>query len=167
METIIIVATVLQGIAISLGMGSSTLAITNFFVAIADGKIDPTERKMMGVVYVFLRIAMLLILATTLVLIGINYFWLAQAAPLAFLPDQSTLIAVLFLNSWLMTKRLMSSKFGPAIQASTWYTLGIITALLPLGLPALSYGQFLLGYIAVIVSAIVLVNGLMSYLKKD
>ncbi len=35
MEIIIILGTVLQSAAISLGMGASTLAIINFFVAIA------------------------------------------------------------------------------------------------------------------------------------
>lgn len=163
METIIILGTVLQGTAISLGMGASTLAIINFFVAIADGKIDPDERKMMGVVYVVLRIAMMLILSTFLLLLGVQYF---SGSEVIINLAQATLIFVLFANAILMTKRIMPSTVGPALQASTWYTFGAITAILPLGLPAVSYGQFLLGYVTVIVLAISLVNGMMAYLKK-
>lgn len=163
METIIIVGMILQGTAISLGMGASTLAIINFFVAIADGKIEPDERKMMGVVYVVLRIAMLLILLTFMLLLALQYTTYGQAT--VNLP-QAVLIAVLFGNATLMTKRIMPSKVGPALQAGTWYTLGILTALIPLGYTTFSYGQFLFGYATIIVLATGLVNGVMVYLKK-
>ncbi len=65
MDVIFILVAILQSIGISLGVGSSTIAIVNFFVAIADGKIEPTERKMMQVTYVILRVAMVTILLTT------------------------------------------------------------------------------------------------------
>jgi hypothetical protein len=162
MEIIIILATVLQGAAISLGMGASTLAIINFFVAIADGKIEPDERKMMGVVYVILRVAMVLILVTFLILLGVQYL---SDTPVIINLAQATLIAVLFGNAVLMTKRIMPSKIGPALQASTWYTQGIMAAVLPLGY-VLSFGQFLLAYAALIVFAVSIVNGVMAYLKK-
>jgi hypothetical protein len=163
METIIILGTILQGTAISLGMGASTLAIINFFVAIADGSIDPKERKMMGVVYVVLRVAMVLILATFLLLLGAHY---VIGNPVMVNLAQLTLISVLFGNAVLMTKRIMPSTVGPALQASSWYTLGILTALVPLGYTTFTYGQFLLGYVTVIVLAISIVNGMMAYLKK-
>lgn len=163
MEIIIILGTVLQGAAISLGMGASTLAIINFFVAIADGKIEPDERKMMGVVYVILRVAMVLILVTFLLLLGVQYL-IGNAMMLNLV--QLTLIAVLYGNAILMTKRIMPSTVGPALQASTWYTFGGITAILPLALGPVSYGQFLLGYVTVIVLAVSIVNGVMAYLKK-
>ena len=163
MEIIIILGTVLQGAAISLGMGASTLAIINFFVAIADGTIDPGERKMMGVVYVILRVAMVLILGTFLILLAAQYI---IGNPITLNLVQLTLIAVLYGNAILMTKRIMPSTVGPALQASSWYTLGIMTALIPLGYTAFSYSQFLLGYATMIVFAISLVNGTMAYLKK-
>ena len=65
MEIIIIVIAILQIFSVSLGVGSSTLAVLNFFVAIADGKISDEERNMMGVVYIVLRISMLAILFTS------------------------------------------------------------------------------------------------------
>ncbi len=163
MEIIIILGTVLQGAAISIGMGASTLAIINFFVAIADGTIDPGERKMMGVVYVILRVAMVLILATFILLLVAQYY---AGGPIALNLPQLTLILVLFINAILMTKRIMPSTVGPALQASSWYTLGIMTTLISLWYTAFSYSQFLLGYATVIVLAISLVNGTMAYLKK-
>jgi hypothetical protein len=163
MEIIIIFTTVLQGAAISLGMGASTLAIANFFVAISDGTIDPTERKMMGVVYVVLRIAMGLILGTFILLLALDYL---QGIPVLLNLAQLTIIGVLFGNALLMTKRIMPSKFGPSIQAGSWYTLGIMTALVPLGLNSYTYLQFLIGYGLMIVIAVLLVNGIMKYQKK-
>jgi hypothetical protein len=70
MTAFIVLITILQTFSISLGVGSSTLAIINFFVAIADSKIDETERIMMGVVYTVLKVAMVLILTTTIILIS-------------------------------------------------------------------------------------------------
>lgn len=162
MEILIILGTVLQGTAISLGMGASTLAIINFFVAIADGTIEPSERKMMGVVYVVLRVAMVLILTTFLLLLGVQYL---SGNPVMVNIAQATLIVVLFGNAILMTKRIMPSTAGPALQASTWYTQGILASLLSLGY-MFTFGQFLLAYSAMIVLAISIVNGIMAYLKK-
>lgn len=166
MDIIFILVAIIQSIAISLGVGSSTLAISNFFVAIADGKIEPAERKMMGVVYVVLRIAMVLILITTTLLTSFGYytFSLNTVAPygIAFF----ILIAVLYTNAILMTKRIMPSTVGPALQASTWYTMGVISALLPLGLVSFSLLHFILGYVTAIALAAAVVNGLMAYLKN-
>jgi hypothetical protein len=65
-----------------------------------------------------------------------------------------------------MTKRIMPSNFGPAIQAGTWYTLGITMALIPLGLAQYSLIEFTVGYLAALAFAVTLVNGTMSYLKS-
>ncbi len=166
MDMLIILAVVLQSLAISLGVGSSTLAVINFFVAIADGTIDVQERKLMGVVYIVLRVAMILILVLA-AFIGLLSF--ADGGMLYFSPfilGMWTLIAMLFLNAFLMTKHIMPSNIGPALQASTWYTLGVVFALVPLGLTGFSYIEFLVGYAAAITLAIAVINGAMSYLKK-
>jgi hypothetical protein len=167
MEMILVLAAILQSMAISLGVGSSTLAIINFFVAIADGKIDEKERAMMGIVYTVLRIAMILILVTSL-FIGLNQLQVAQASYFSpFVMGVWTLIFVLYLNSILMTRHIMPSNVGPALQASTWYTLGILMSLIPIGLTNFSYFEFLIGYLAAICLAVAVVNGTMSYLKKQ
>ena len=165
MEILYIGLTILQSIAISLGVGSSTLAVVNFFVAIADGKIDETERKMMGITYTLLRVAMVIIALTTLLLLVL--IMSVSAAPGSFIMFQLTLIGILFLNALLMTKRIMPSTFGPAIQAGSWYTLGILLTLVPLGLTGLSLLQFGLMYSAIVLFGICVVNGMMAYLKKN
>jgi len=156
----------IQSVAISLGVGSSTLAIVNFFIAIDDGKIDETERKMMGITYTVLRVAMVLIIVTTISLIILEIVQLGLITLTAYLISQLFLIGMLFTNAYLMTKRIMPSTFGPAIQAGTWYTLGIFSALVPLGLTNFSLLQFGLLYVAVILLGISVVNGMMAYLKK-
>ena len=158
--------TIIQSVAISLGVGSSTLAIINFFVAIKDGTISPEERNMMGVVYVVLRVSMVLILLTTLVLGLIHAFGSSfEDYFTAYKAAQWTLIAVLYTNAVLMTKHLMSSHFGPSVQASAWYTLGIIAALLPLNLHNFTYWQFIMGYAVVLTFAVILVNSFIMYLS--
>jgi hypothetical protein len=161
MTTFLALVAILQSFAISLGVGSSTLAISNFFVAIADGNISPDERRMMGVVYIVLRVAMILILVTTLCLLAAQY----TAGTFYFFPynvAQLTVIAVLFINAMLMTAHLVPSNFGPAIQAGNWYTLGTLAALVPLGLTGFSLMHFLLAYITWIVFAISIVNAIMA-----
>lgn len=164
MILLITFATILQTFSISLGVGSSTLAILNFFAAIADGKIDETERRMMGIVYIVLRIAMVLILLSSISLIVLNQ--MSGAFNLTpFVMGQLLALAVLFINAVLMTLRLMPSTFGPAIQAGSWYTLGTLTALIPVGLTDFTFTAFLLGYVTWIILAIAIVNGTMAILK--
>jgi len=165
MLIIYVVLVLLLMMVISLGVGSSTIAIINFFVAIADGNIDPQERAMMGVVYKVLRVAMILIpivailLALVLVSMGVPYlsdftisFW--------------TLILVLYANAFLMTKHIIPSNFGPAIQAGTWYTLGIMMSLSYIDLSNFAYYQFLIGYLAALALAVAIVNTIMAMFKK-
>lgn len=165
MDVLLTLTAIIQSLAISLGLGASTLAIVNFFVALADGTIDQHERKMMRVVYIVLRVAMIVILCTALILALCNIVVL-KLYPTAFIYAQWSAIAMLFLNAFLMSKHLISSSFGPALQAGSWYTLGILLSLLALNLHSFSYLQFVLGYIATLALAIALVNGTMTLLEK-
>ena len=166
MEILNLMLMVLQGTAISLGMGASTIAICNFFVAITDGTIDAVERKMMGVVYIVLRVAMVLILLTTILLILLTSSSAGMSSLSAFTVAQILVIVVLFLNSFLMTKRIMPSSIGPALQASSWYTLGIMSTLVGIVGVSVMLGMFMLWYCAAIVVALITVNGVMGYLKR-
>lgn len=161
MTTFLTLVAILQSFSISLGVGSSTLAITSFFVAIADGSINPDERRMMGVVYIVLRVAMVLILVTTLCLLAAQ----VNGGTLELVPfnvAQLVVIGVLFVNAMLMTAHLIPSNFGPAIQAGNWYTLGILAALVPLGHTTFTLFHFLFAYVTWIVLAIAIVNGIMA-----
>ncbi len=157
---------IVQSFSISLGVGSSTLAIVNFFVAISDGKIDETERRMMGIVYVVLRIAMILILATTVLLMIFDHLD-AGIDMTSLVSAQLIVLIVLFRNATLMTMRKMPSTFGPALQAGSWYTLGTLAALVPLGLTTFTLTEFFLGYITWLILAIAIVNGVMAMLKHQ
>lgn len=156
----------LQSLAISLGVGSSTLAVTNFFVAIADGTIDETERKMMGVVYVVLRVAMILILMTTLCLVFNEYRSIGLANLSAFSFGQLLTLLVLYVNALLMTAHLMPTTFGPALQAGSWYTLGTLMGLRSLDLVNFTFTQFFLGYLTSLIFMVGLINGIMAILKS-
>jgi len=166
MTLFISLVTILQSFTISLGVGSSTLAIVNFFAAIADGTIDETERRMMGIVYVVLRIAMTLILITSLTLIFFAYRDTGLENISNFTIAQLITLAVLYINAILMTWRIMPSTFGPALQAGSWYTLGALSALQILGATDFTILNFLLGYITWLILAVGIVNGVMAILKS-
>ena len=58
LETVSILTTIYFGSAIALGVGASTIVIVGFLVAISDGDLDRSERRMLGVIYWALRAAM-------------------------------------------------------------------------------------------------------------
>lgn len=166
MEIAYIAVAILQSIAVSLGVGSSTIAILQFFSAIADGNIDETERRMMGVVYLTLRVAMGLILVSSLAQGAIIYQYVGMGYFNPFTIGLWSIILVLFVNATLMTMRLMPSKFGPGIQAGSWYSLGILFAIVPLGLTAFTLLQFVLCYVGLVILTVAIVNGVMGYQKS-
>jgi hypothetical protein len=165
METLVLVATVAQGVAISLGVGTSTMAIVNFFAAIADGKIDEAERRMMGLVYFVLRVAMVIIMLTMLALFTAEFMTTGTVSLTTFTLSTILLVCTLYGNAILMTMRIMPSTVGPALQASTWYTLGIMASLNSLGLVTFGVLQFILGYASAVVLAVAIVNGIMAIMK--
>jgi hypothetical protein len=166
METLTIIMSIAQIIGISLGLGSSTLAVASFFKAITDGTIDQTERGMLGVIYIVLRVAMMTILGSTLALGFIGYGTVGMAHFTTYVTAQFILVAVLFLNATLMTMRLMPSTFGPAIQAGSWYLLAFGMALAAVGLANFSFGTFVIAYAIELVFAFVVINGIMRHLKN-
>lgn len=157
--------TIAQIIGISLGLGSSTLAVASFFKAITDGSIDPSERGMLGVIYIVLRVAMMTILISTVVLAFIGYGTVGSAYFTTYVAAQLILIAVLFGNATLMTMRLMPSTFGPAIQAGSWYLLAFGMALSYVHLASFSFFTFLIAYAIELVFAFLVINGIMKHLK--
>lgn len=122
----------LGGMALSLGVGASTLALIFHFMGMRDVAHRETGRPYQKVVYTVLRIAMALILLTEIIKgilyaqAGMDMQALLAAPVLLFL---WTVIVVLFVNAMLMTLHVMSRKLGPAIQVASWYTLGVTTAL--------------------------------------
>jgi len=165
MTLFITLIAIAQSFAISLGVGSSTLAIINFFAAIADGTIDETERRMMGIVYVVLRIAMIAILVTTIVLHGAAVLAGGMTALSSIGASQLIVIGILFINAVLMSKHVVPSTIGPGLQAGSWYTLGILIALQGQGMTDFTTWQFFLAYLAWLALAIAIVNGIMAYMR--
>lgn len=158
-------AAVVQGIAVSLGVGASTIAIINFFAAIADGVIDKAERHMMGYVYFVLRVAMVVILLTVLAAFTGEVMTTGTLTLTTMKVATIILVAVLYGNAILMTLKIMPSTIGPALQASSWYTLGVMASLSAQGLVTFGVLPFLLGYVSAIVLAVAVVNGIMAILK--
>ena len=145
--------------AIALGVGASTIAIAGFLTAIADNKFDDSERRIMGVVYFSLRVAMVLI-----VLFSLLVMWLEPGFFGWFTVPMWIMTAVLYINAVLMTKHWISGKLGPAIQAGTWYTLGFLITIYVFDLSVLTLTGFGIFFVIDLLLAILIVNGCMKYL---
>lgn len=157
----ILVIAITQSLSISIGIGAATLAVVNFFLTTSDGVIDTVERRMMKAVYVVIQVAMVLLVIATGTLTAVQYSSFGPAYFIPFVIMLWVLIAVLFVNAFLLFMKVMPASIGPALQAATWYSLGLMLTLLSLGLYSFTLKQFIAGYIGVIVLAIVVVNGLM------
>ncbi len=148
MLTIYSVVEALSGISIALGVGSSTYAILFYFMAMRNPALRDAGKPYQKIVYTVLRVAMILILLTELAKIGFYMYLGAGVAELlasGALVLVWTIVAVLFINAILMTLHKMPMMFGPAIQATSWYTLGIVTAL---PVVTFSYVSLMLVYLA-------------------
>ena len=97
--------------------------------------------------------------ATLALVIGNDYFNTYTMA-------QFILIGMLYINAILMTLRIMPSTFGPAIQASSWYGLGLLLAFYNQGFTDFTLTTFLLSYLALFLLATAIINGVLGYLKS-
>lgn len=167
MELLILFLLIIQGMGISIGVGSSTLAVLNFFMAIKDGVITELERNFMGITYHVLRVGMTLILVPAVLLAFIGYNESGSEYFTSYIAAQAVMISILFINSFLMTMRMMPSTFGPAIQAASWYTLGFIYILNSLSIPVTNILVFLFAYATFVFFAISFINAVMAYLKDQ
>ena len=134
MEIFYIIVEVLKAVSISLGVGASTVVIALYLGSLSnDGKIDDSERRLLGINYTVLRAGMILIFLTHLIL-NIPMFLeggiTALYTPLNLI--QWILLGILYVNAILMTAHIMPDTYGPGIQVSTWFSFGIATALAPL-----------------------------------
>lgn len=161
-EVVFKFAVIFQASSIALGVGSSTLAISSFLYAIAnDNKIDPSERRMLGVIYWALRTAMFGIVLTTGCIHLVEPEFFGAVGLYVWI-----LVGVLFGNALAMTKRWVSSKYGPALQAATWYTLGFLVTIHMFELFAVDYQTFIALYAADIVFTLILVNAVLRWVHK-
>lgn len=146
--------------SVALGVGASSLAITGFMVALYDGVIEPGERRILGVTYWALRWAMLMIPVTLSVVTyldpgiipHVHFIWI--------------IIAVLYINAFLMTKHWMPIQVGPALQAASWYTLGFLLSIAMFDLHELTLTLFLSLYVIDTLFFLTVVNGYLLWQRR-
>lgn len=166
MELTYVIVAFIQSIGVSLGVGSSTIAVANYISAVRDGNFDESERRMMRVVYTMLRISMVTILATLFIHGVMLIYAYGELYFRPFVMLVWLVTAVLFLNAYLMTKHLMPMTLGPGIQAGSWYSLAVLYFFSAIGLTGFTFVQLISGYAGMLVLAIVLINGALAYFKS-
>lgn len=165
MAILYLVLAFLQSLGVSFGIGSSTLAVASYIVAAKDGNVDESERRLMRIVYTMLRVAMVTILVTMVGQAVMLYVANGTYTVHPFVMTAWTVVLVLFLNAILMTLHHMPRFLGPALQAGSWYTLGILYFLSTVGLVNYSYTQFFTLYLSVVVIAVIAINGSLAFFK--
>jgi hypothetical protein len=161
METIVYdVVVVWLMSAVGLGIGASSLAISSFLVALHDGNIDPSERRMLKVIFWALRWAMIMIPFTLLVvewlqpgtIVGELFMWI--------------IIAILYLNAIQMTFHWIPGIIGPAVQAASWYTMGFLLAIELFALAPLTWTLFLVLYAIDLAFFYIVIKVIRAWQKK-
>jgi hypothetical protein len=157
---------IVYSLFISMGVGASTLAVVQFFSAVADGEVSPDERRMIGLVYSVLRIAMLGILA----IISIEVLLMLVAYNLGALTPQFIftlfLLLVLSVVTILHGSGILPSSVGPTIQVSTWYTLGIAHSLERFGYSDFNVTQFIFIFLLIALLIAAFINVVLWVLHK-
>lgn len=133
--------------SLTIGVGSSTLALVLFIRALADGIIDPSEKRFLHTVYVLLRIGMVGIAVSLLA----NVLFGTSAIKHPYII--AGILGILTLNAVLMTYRIMPMKYGPVLAGGHWYSLFFVsqTPILSLGFPLVlvAYALFILCFFLV------------------
>lgn len=150
-------------LGMTLGVGSSTYAITFFHQSIADGKIDDTEKRFLHTVYFILRMGMILLFLSYATQ-GYQV-WSDIQVPVGrdTLAAQATFLAIIFGNAILMEKRWVPMWLGPAIAGASWY--GIFFAFV-LDLYHFSYPVLMTWYVILIVIFIIFLRILRELMMK-
>lgn len=151
-------------LGMTLGVGSSTYAISFFHQSIADGVIDDTEKRFLHTVYFLLRAGMILLF---LGYTAQGYqIWQGMPIPVGTdtLAAQASFLAIIFANAVLMEKRLIAMWLGPAIAGASWY--GIFFASV-LDLYHFSYPTLVVWYIALVVLFIILLRIIRECMVKQ
>lgn len=167
MEIAYIVNMMVLSFAVSLGVGTSTVALTQMLVSLRAGLFgDENVRKLTGTVFIILRVAMVAILITLIGQLAIIYQFTGNFLFISpFFLSLYTVVGVLYLNAILMTFHVMPRSIGPAIQAGSWYALGALVAFIPLGLTAFAYLDFALFYAGWLFLAVAALNIAIKYLN--
>jgi FAD/FMN-containing dehydrogenase len=112
----------LYGLGLTLGVGSSTFALIFYIDALADGVVDPSEKRFLRIVYRVLRLGMFGIFVSLVGLVvrdGVSSFTIHGM--------EWFLLAVILINAVLMDFRKMPMRFGPVLAGGSWYSLFVIS----------------------------------------
>ncbi|OGG62119.1 hypothetical protein A3C87_01760 [Candidatus Kaiserbacteria bacterium RIFCSPHIGHO2_02_FULL_49_34] len=129
----------------SLGVGASTVVLVLWLIAQADGTISKDEGRLLGAIYKILRVAMFAI-GVALIFSHLGH---TVTRDLQY-AMQWSLFGVLCMNAFMMTYHKIPMRFGPAIQAGTWYATFLITVIPVARLPEIVIALIYLGWIAVV-----------------
>src|SRR3989344_2392621 len=129
----------------SLGVGASTVVLVLWLIAQADGTISKDEGRLLGAIYKILRVAMFAI-GVALIFSHLGH---TVTRDLQY-AMQWSLFGVLCMNAFMMTYHKIPMRFGPAIQAGTWYATFLITVIPIAKLPELIIALIYLTWIFVV-----------------
>ena len=145
---------------VSLGLGGSFIAEAQIGRALRDKQVGEDERSLMHANYFLIRVGLALV-----VLSGIGLVWwhLSQGNNWVLTSEKlwakETMVVIILLNAFLMTKRLIPLSVGAAVSFTSW--LGAATLGVWRNVP-FSFWEIMLGYAVAVVFFMYLLNYLRS-----
>lgn len=130
-------------LGISLGLGAATFSLMFYFVATADGRIDPTESRFVAATRIVLVASLFLIVVTGGLVTAAHI--LAGERDIVMAPvylGKWALIGVLIFSGLFHRLSLISAPVAGVISGASWYALFIVHTLAP----QVSWGVLGIGY---------------------
>ena len=157
----IAILNVFKSIAVAIGAGATTVLTAQSLAAAKDGTVSADEQRLLMVIMVVMRVAILLFFLAHALFTAIIYsiygadIYLFQT----FMDIQSltwSLIALLFIIFVFIDKRIITRQVGVTISLTAWYALVFLLAW-PDGL-SVQLSNFVFAYTIFVATAVVLVQ---------
>jgi len=110
-----------------LGVGGATLAEINIITALKDGRIDASEKALMHANYRTIRIGTAIIILSGILMVWMQYN--LGNTPVLTDPKllfKDTLVILIIINAFLLTKRWVPLWLGSAISFTAWWSATVL-----------------------------------------
>ncbi len=152
--------------SVGLCLGTSTVVMTLYFYLVAKGKTEPSEKKIMHVLYTILRVGMGLAVITEITGFIYNYhvdnfiYWIDNPELLM----RFTIFSVILADALAMQNHRISMWFGPALAGGSWYGYFFFSVWVE---TETTYPVLLAGYVSWLLCVFIFLTALRLYLTRN
>lgn len=152
--------------SVGLCLGVSSIAMVNYFYMVSKGATEPSENRMMNIVYSVLRIGMALIIISEIIKLVYYYhvdnyiYWMDNPEFLM----RITIFSVIVVNAFAMQHRKISMWFGPVFAGGSWYAFFFFSVWIE---TESTYSTLFMGYVGWLCFVFCLLGAIRLYLTRN